>query len=597
LPQRIEDYAMIGDGHTAALVGSNGAIEWLCLPRFDSDACFASLLGTEENGHWTIEPTATVTDVKRRYRRGTLVLETELATTEGCVRIIDFMPHRHGNPTLIRIVEGVSGVVPMQLDLRLRFDYGRSIPWVRRTEAGIHAVAGPGTVSLHTAVPLEGTNLQTIGTFSMAEGERAPFVLTWFRSTESEPPARDPEAELERAEREWLEWSSRTATEGPWGEAVLNALVALKAMIYEPSGGVVAAPTTSLPERLGGSRNWDYRYCWLRDASMTIQALAESGCLAEATAWRDWLLRAVAGDPAQLQIMYGLDGERWLPELELDWLPGYADSRPVRVGNGAAEQFQLDVYGEVMDAMHRARRMGMATDVDAWALQLRLVEFVARHWQEPDEGIWEIRGGRRHFTHSKVMAWVAFDRAAKAVEEHGLPGDAAEFRRLAREVHDEVCALGFDEQLGTFVQHYGSRELDASLLLIPLVGFLPADDRRVIATVDAIADTLTEDGLVLRYRTDGIPTDGLHGGEGTFVLCTFWLVEALVQRGETDRATALFERALGLSNDVGLLSEEYDTRHQRMLGNFPQAFSHIGLLAAARSLSEASRAPRATDLF
>lgn len=596
MSQFIEDYAMIGDGHTAALVGSHGAIEWLCLPRFDSDACFASLLGTEENGHWTIGPAAAVTDVKRRYRRGTLVLETELATTNGRVRIIDFMPHRHGNPTLIRIVEGVTGVVPMQLDLRFRFDYGRSVPWVRPTDAGITAVAGPGTVTLRTPVPLEGTNTQTTGTFSISAGERVPFVLTWRRSTDPEPSAAEPEEELERAEREWVEWSSRTVTEGPWGEAVLKALVALKGMIYEPSGGVVAAPTTSLPELLGGSRNWDYRYCWLRDASLTIQALAESGCLAEAMAWRDWLLRAVAGDPAQLQIMYGLDGERWLPELEVGWLPGYAESQPVRVGNGASKQFQLDVYGEVMDAMHRARCMGMATDADAWALQLRLVDFVASHWHETDEGIWEVRGGRRHFTHSKVMAWVAFDRAASAVEDHGLPGDAARFRRLAREVHQEVCANGFDDHLGTFVQHYGSRELDASLLLIPLVGFLPADDPRVVATVDAIADTLTEDGLVLRYRTNEVPTDGLHGGEGAFVLCTFWLVEALAQRGETTRATALFERALDLCNDLGLLSEEYDTKHRRMLGNFPQAFSHIGLLTAARSLSRAPGASRAAGL-
>jgi len=586
---RIENYAMIGDGHTAALVGTDGAIEWLCLPRFDSGACFASLLGTEENGHWTTAPEPAVTDVSRRYRRGTLVLETEMTTADGRVRLIDFMPHRHGNPTLIRIVEGLSGHVPMQTILRLRFDYGRSVPWVRRTDAGIRAVVGPNTVSVQTPVQLHGRNMHTEARFSVAAGDRVPFVLTWHSSTEPEPASCDADAGLELAEREWLAWSDRTVPEGPWSEAVLGSLVALKAMIYEPSGGVVAAPTTSLPEELGGSRNWDYRYCWLRDASLTIRALAQNGCLAEARAWRDWLLRAVAGDPAQLQIMYGLDGERWLPELELGWLPGYAESRPVRVGNGAAEQFQLDVYGEVMDAMHQARRMGMAPDAEAWALQQRLVEFVAEHWQEPDEGIWEIRGGRRHFTHSKVMAWVAFDRAARGVEEHGLPGDAEVFRRLAAEVHEDVCANGFDDQLGTFVQYYGGSALDASLLLIPLVGFLPAEDPRVVATVNAIAETLTEDGLVVRYRTDGVPADGLHGGEGTFLLCTFWLVEALAQRGDYEPAATLFERALSLRNGVGLLSEEYDAKHQRLVGNFPQAFSHIGLLAAARSLSDEER--------
>ena len=587
MSKRLEDYAMIGDGHTAALIGSDGAVDWLCLPRFDSGACFASLLGTEENGHWTLAPQAPVLEVSRRYRRGTLVLETEMTTTEGRVRLIDFMPHRHGNPTLIRIVEGISGQVPMEMTLRLRFDYGRSVPWVRRTDAGISAVAGPNTVTVDTPVPLRGENQHTEAQFTVVAGERVPFVLTWHSSTEPVPDAYDPEAELSRAETEWLAWSNRTVPDGPWSDAVLGSLVALKAMIYEPSGGVVAAPTTSLPEELGGSRNWDYRYSWLRDASLTIQALAENGCLSEAMAWRDWLLRAVAGDPAQLQIMYGIDGERWLPEHELTWLTGYEASSPVRIGNGAAEQFQLDVYGEVMDAMHQARTMGMAPDDDAWALQLELVEFVADHWREPDEGIWEVRGPRRNFTHSKVMTWVAFDRAARGIEEHGLPGDAKRFRQLADEVHADVCANGFDEHLGTFVQHYGSQELDASLLLMPLVGFLPADDPRVAATIDAIADTLTQDGLVLRYRTDGASTDGLDGAEGTFLLCTFWLVQALAQRGDRERASAVFERALAVSNDVGLLAEEYDVKHQRMLGNYPQAFSHIGLLAAARALTSA----------
>ena len=588
MSQALEDYAMIGDGHTAGLVGSDGAVDWLCLPRFDSGACFASLLGTEENGHWTIAPQAPVLGVSRRYRRGTLILETEMSTSDGAVRVIDFMPHRHGNPTLIRIVEGVSGQVSMEMTLKLRFDYGRSVPWVRRTNAGISAVAGPNTVTVETPVPLRGENQHTAARFTVAAAERVPFVLTWHSSTEPAPDAFDAEEELHRAETEWLLWSNRTVPDGPFGDAVLRSLVVLKAMIYEPSGGVVAAPTTALPEELGGTRNWDYRYSWLRDASLTIQALAQNGCLSEAKAWRDWLLRAVAGDPAQLQIMYGIDGERWLPEHRLEWLEGYEASSPVRIGNGAADQFQLDVYGEVMDAMHQARIMGMAPDADAWALQLKLLEFVTDHWREPDEGIWEVRGPRRHFTHSKVMAWVAFDRAASGVEEHGLPGDAQRFRRLADEVHADVCANGFDGQLGTFVQHYGSHQLDASLLLMSLVGFLPADDPRVVATIDAIADTLTQDGLVLRYRTDGDYTDGLDGDEGTFLLCTFWLVQSLAQRGDHERAVAVFERALAVSNDVGLLAEEYDVKHQRMVGNYPQAFSHIGLLAAARALASAA---------
>ncbi len=497
------------------------------------------------------------------------------------------MPHRHGNPTLIRIVEGIEGRVAMNLTLRLRFDYGRSVPWVRRTDEGISAVAGPNTVTVAGPVPLRGENQHTAARFTVAAGERVPFVLAWHSSTEPAPDAYDADEELHRTETEWLAWSTRNVPDGPWSDAVLGSLVALKAMIYEPSGGVVASPTTSLPEEIGGSRNWDYRFCWLSDASLTILALAQNGCLSEAMAWRDWLLRAVAGDPAQLQIMYGIDGERWLPEHQLSWLDGYEASSPVRIGNGAAEQFQLDVYGEVMDAIHQARLMGMAPDDTAWALQLELVEFVADHWREPDEGIWEVRGPRRHFTHSKVMAWVAFDRAARGVEEHGLPGDATRFRRLADEVHADVCANGFNAHLGTFVQHYGSQELDASLLLMPLVGFLPADDSRVAATIDAIAGTLTQDGLVLRYRTDGDSTDGLAGDEGAFLLCTFWLVEALAQRGDRDRASTVFERALAVSNDVGLLAEEYGVRHQRMVGNYPQAFSHIGLLAAARALASA----------
>ncbi len=584
--RRIEDYAMIGDGHTAALVADDGSIEWLCLPRFDSGACFASMLGTEENGHWTMAPEGTVRRVERRYQPGTLVLETDMFTDTGSVRIIDFMPHRHGNPTLLRIVEGLSGEVSMRTVLRLRLDYGRTVPWVRSTADGLCAVAGPDSIVIHTPVPLHGENMHTLASFDVAAGDRIPFTLTWYHANDEEPSGCDPLVQLSRTETEWRQWSDRTVDLGRWGDTVLRSLVTLKALIYEPSGAIIAAPTTSLPEHLGGSRNWDYRYSWLRDASFTLQAFTSNGCLAEAIAWRAWLLRAIAGDPSQLQIMYGVDGERRLPEQELDWLSGFCGSRPVRIGNGAAEQFQLDVYGEVMDALHQARTMGMAPDDDAWALQRVLVDFVEHHWREPDEGIWEIRGPRQHFTHSKVMAWVAFDRAARGVEEHGLPGDAAKYRRLADEVHRDVCTGGFDDRLGTFVRYYGSCELDASLLLLPLVGFLPPDDPRIVATVDAIERELTTDGLVLRYRTDGPGTDGLPGVEGTFLLCSFWLVQALAMRGERERATELFEHVIALRNDVGLLSEEYDVVEGCMLGNFPQAFSHIGLINAARSLME-----------
>ncbi len=584
--RRIEDYALISDGHTAALVTRTGAIEWLCLPRFDSGACFAAMLGTEEHGHWTIAPEATVREVTRRYRPGTLVLETEMTTDTGCVRIVDLMPHRHGHPTVVRVLEGIDGAVEMGIVLRLRFDYGRSVPWVRGTDDGIRAVAGPDAVVLHTPVPLHGENMHTEGTFRVEAGDRVPFSLTWYHATEDPPAACDALEQIDRSTAEWLEWSRRITDGGRWHDDVVSSLVTLKALIYEPSGAIVAAPTTSLPEELGGSRNWDYRYSWLRDTSLTLQALTSSGCLAEATAWRSWLLRAIAGDPSQLQIMYGLDGERRLPEMEIDWLPGFAGSRPVRIGNDAAGQLQLDVYGEVMDALHQAREVGMEPDADAWALQLALVGYLEEHWREPDEGIWEMRGPRRHFTHSKVMAWVAFDRAARAVEAHGLDGDADHLRAVADEIHDHVCRTGFDEERGTFVQYEGSTELDASLLLLPLVGFLPADDPRVAATIHAIAQDLTEDGLVLRYRTDGV--DGLEGDEGTFLLCSFWLVETLALLGERDRAIELFERLLDLRNDVGLLSEEYDPVAGRMLGNFPQAFSHIGLVHAALRLEARS---------
>jgi GH15 family glucan-1,4-alpha-glucosidase len=589
--RRIEDHALIGDTHTAALVGRDGAITWLCLPRFDAPACFAALVGDDDDGQWTIAPVGAVLSTRRAYREGTLVLETVTQTETGTVRVIDFMPHRHGAPTVVRIVEGVTGEVSMRSALCLRFDYGRSVPWVRSEGATLRAVAGSQSVVVTCPVPMEGDNRRRVADFTVRAGQRVSFVMTWHGWGQEMPAARDAEQLLKDTVGEWRAWSGRLHVQGPWADLVTRSLVTLKALTYEPTGALVAAPTTSLPEQLGGSRNWDYRYTWLRDAAFTLEAFTANGCLTEAVAWRDWLLRAVAGDPGQLQIVYGIEGERWLPELTLDWLKGFEASTPVRIGNGAAEQFQLDVYGEVLSAMHEARCAGMAPDADAWALQRALVDFVEAHWREPDEGIWEVRGGRRHFVHSKVMAWVAFDRAARAVTEHGLPGDAVRYRSLADRVHEDVCRRGYDPDLGTFVQHYGSRRLDASLLLMPAVGFLPADDPRVVRTVDAIAEDLTRDGFVQRYRTEDdelSAPDGLTGPEGSFVLCTFWLIDALAMRGDQARAVSLFERVLATANDVGLLSEEYDAPGRRMLGNFPQAFSHVGLVNSARRLGAAT---------
>lgn len=585
---RIEDHALIGDTHTAALVDRQGTISWMCLPRFDSPACFAALLGDEENGQWTLAPVGDITSSTRSYRDETLVLETELRTETGTVRIIDFMPHREGAPTVVRIVEGVSGEVAMRSTLSLRFDYGRTVPRVQTEDTTVTALVGSQYVVVTSPTPMAGDNHQSIADFTVSSGQRVPFVMTWHLWGEEVPASVDTDQLLEDTVAWWRAWRDRLEVGGPWSEPVIRSLITLKALTYEPTGALVAAPTTSLPEHIGGSRNWDYRYTWLRDAAFTLEALIASGCLTEAAAWRDWLVRAVAGDANQLQIVYGIEGNRWLPETTLDWLKGYEDSVPVRIGNGAADQFQLDVYGEVFSAMHEARAVGMAPNADAWALQRAMADYVERHWQDPDEGIWEMRGGRRHFVHSKIMAWVAFDRAAKGVTEHGLPGDAVQYRALADRVHEEVCREGYDEELGTFVQHYGSRNLDASLLLIPAVGFLPADDPRVVRTVDAIAKDLTSDGFVLRYRmedAEGAALDGLPGTEGTFVLCTFWLIDALAMRGERDRALELFERVLATANDVGLLSEEFDVAEQRMLGNFPQAFSHVGLVNSARRLT------------
>ncbi len=584
----IADHALIGDTHTGALVTSAGTIDWLCLPRFDSGACFAALLGDEQNGHWTVSPTSDVVSISRRYRRGTLILETDFETADGTVRVVDFMPHRHHTPTVVRTVVGLSGSVAISSVLRVRFDYGRTVPWVRRTDSGICALAGPDALTLTTGVPLRGVNMHTVGETVVSEGERCSFVLEWHHSGESPADRVDPDVLESETEDFWRRWSDRLDVEGPWAELVARSLVTLKALTYEPSGAVVAALTTSLPEDPGGERNWDYRYSWLRDASFTLDALTANGCLSEAVAWRDWLLRAVAGDPSQLQIMYGVDGERRLPEHELPWLDGHRASRPVRVGNAAADQFQLDVYGEVLAAMHSARVAGMPPDGDAWDLQLALVDHVEKIWREPDEGIWEVRGGRRHFTHSKVMAWVAFDRAARGISEHDLPGDARRYRALADAVHEEVCRLAYDDDAGTFVQAYGDKGLDASLLLMPSVGFLPADDERVVRTAEAIEKALCQDGLVLRYRTDHGADDGLQGDEGAFVLCTFWMVDSLAMRGEQERAEALFERVVALANDVGLLSEEYDVPSGQMLGNMPQAFSHVGLVNSAARLAEGS---------
>jgi GH15 family glucan-1,4-alpha-glucosidase len=582
MPQRIEDYAYISDNNTGALVSKGGSIDWLCLPRFDSGACFAAILGSPENGRWRISPSEPEARVRRRYREGTLILETEFTTSSGVVRIIDFMPQRHEHPTIVRIVEGVSGAVEMTMDLRVRFDYGWVVPWVQRiSEGGLSFVAGPDGLVLRTEVPLLGADHRTESRFRVTAGERVPFVMAWYDPIAKQPEPTSPERLLKSTEDAWTEWSSTCQASGRYASDVNASLVLLKGLIYQPSGGVVAAPTTSLPEEIAGNRNWDYRYCWLRDASMTMSAFVRAGYLDEARAWRDWLLRAVAGDPSQVQIMYGLDGTRRLPEAELTWLSGYEDSRPVRVGNGAASQFQLDVPGEIMDAMALARKSGIAPDERAWGLQEEIMNFVAHNWERPDEGIWEVRGGQQQFVHSKVMAWVAADRAAKAILKRGLPGDAKRWRSLADRIHRQVCSEGFNEDLNSFVQSYGSTTTDASLLLLPLVGFLPATDPMIAGTISRIEDELEHDGFVERYRVDQAASDGVAGGEGSFLICSFWLIQALAAQGRVDRAREILESMLDLRNDVGLLAEEYDPVNKRMLGNFPQAFSHIGLVNAA----------------
>ena len=607
---RIEDYALIGDTQTVALVGRNGSIDWLCFPRFDSGACFAALLGTPDHGRWIVAPRDAVRNTRRRYRDGSLVLETEFETDTGVVRVTDCMPPRGLDPDVVRVVEGVSGEVAMRSELVIRFDYGSVVPWVRRTADGISAVAGPDAICLHAGVPVRGEGLTSVSDFVVRPGNRVPFVLTWHPSHQPAPERLDGISEIEQTVQWWTEWSRRCTYDGPWRDAVLQSLKLLKALTYAPTGGIVAAPTTSLPEWPGSVRNWDYRYCWLRDATLTLYALLLGGYTEEACAWRDWLLRAVAGNPADLQIMYGVAGERRLPEFEVGWLPGYEASRPVRVGNAAVRQVQLDIYGEVMDTLYQARKAGMRSDEWSWGLEKQLLLALEGAWSQPDEGLWEVRGPRRQFTHSKVLAWVAFDRGIKSIEQFGADGPLDHWRGIRAAIHEDVCRNGFSSARNAFTQSYGSEALDASLLLIPLVGFLPATDPRVAGTVAAIERELLRDGFVLRYATGestvvgapahGAPTagsaavdhvDGLPPGEGAFLACTFWLVDNYILLGRQREAERLFERLLGLANDVGLLAEEYDPVAGRQLGNFPQAFSHLSLINTAYNLTRGQTGP------
>jgi len=585
MASRIEDYALIGDLQTVALVSRSGSVDWMCVPRFDSGACFAALLGTPDNGRWLVAPAGDVKSTRRRYVDDTLVLETEHETAEGAVVVTDFMPLRGVAPDIVRIVEGKRGRVPMRSELVIRFDYGSIVPWVQRTEDGIHAVAGPDSLWLHTPVSHRGENFKTVAEFVAEPGRRIPLTLTWHHSFERPPKVDDPEEVLAETTKFWTDWVGRCHYDGPWRDAVVRSLITLKAMTFQPTGGIVAAATTSLPEQVGGVRNWDYRYCWLRDATFTLMALLHCGYTDEALAWRHWLLRAVAGDPSTVQIMYGLAGERRLTELELDWLPGYENSKPVRIGNAASRQFQLDVYGEVVNAMYYARLAG-APAMDhgtGWAIGRALLKSVEDLWDKPDEGIWEIRGPRQHFVHSKVMAWVAIDRGIKAAEKYGLDAPLDRWRQLRDTIHARVCKEGFDPSPNSFVQAFGSKLLDASLLMIPLVGFLEPDDPRLRGTVAAIEKHLMHDGFVARYDT-AQTEDGLPPGEGAFLPCSFWLTDCLALLGRRDEARELFERLLGLCNDVGLLSEEYDPVAKRLVGNFPKAFTHVGLVNTALNL-------------
>jgi GH15 family glucan-1,4-alpha-glucosidase len=583
----IEDYGLIGDLQTAALVSRHGSMDWLCLPRFDSAACLAALLGDEENGRWVIAPVGDFRATSRRYRGETLILESEMETDDGAVRVIDLMKPREGPPVVLRVVEGLRGRVRMRSDVALRFDYGSIVPWVRHIDGGIHAIAGPDAVSLRSDVEMVGRDLHTVAEFSLPAGEQVSFELCWFPSTDEPPPRLDARAAVEQTERFWTAWAGHSQHEGEWHAHIQRSLVTLKALTYAPTGGIVAAPTTSLPEKLGGVRNWDYRFCWLRDATLTLLSFLRTGYREEARAWRDWFVRAIAGSPEDAQIMYGIAGERRLLEWEAPWLAGYEGSRPVRIGNKAADQLQLDVYGEVADALYHARVHGLDAAPNAWAILRHMLDWLEGAWREEDNGIWEVRGPRRHFTHSKVMAWVAFDRGIRLVERFGREGPVERWRHMRDEIHAEVLARGYDPRLRAFTQTYGSERLDASLLMIPLVGFLPADDERMVGTVAAIERGLTTDGLVERYRADEHITeiDGLPPGEGAFLPCSFWLAEVLAMQGRRDDARRLFERLLGLSNDLGLLAEEYDTAHGRQVGNFPQAFTHLALVDAGYLLA------------
>ncbi|WP_324785746.1 glycoside hydrolase family 15 protein [Streptomyces sp. H51] len=590
---RIEDYALIGDMQTAALVCRDGTVDWLCLPRFDSHSIFAGLLGTEEHGFWRLGPAHASdaeppTAARRGYRGDSLILESEWDTPRGTVRVTDFMPPREGAPQLIRIVEGVTGRVPMRSALRMRFSYGRVVPWVHRHDGRTVAVAGPDSVWYDTECETYGKGLTTYSDFTVAPGDRIAFTISWEPSHKQPPALPEPEQSLQATADFWREWVEHCTYHGPYREAVIRSLITLKALTYAPTGGIVAAPTTSLPEDIGGVRNWDYRYTWLRDAAITLSSLLRTGYREEARAWREWLLRAVAGDPDNLQIMYGIAGERELGEAELDWLPGYENSAPVRVGNGAAHQLQLDVYGEVTEALHLAHMTGLARNDYASLLQLKLIRYLEKHWQEPDEGIWEVRGPRRHFVHSKVMAWVAVDRTIKLIESGDADGPLERWRELRDDIHRDVCEKGYDKERNTFTQSYGSKELDASLLLIPQMGFLPPDDKRVIGTIEAIQRELsTPDGFILRYPTEGESegVDGLPGDEGAFLACSFWMADDLAMIGRVDEARKLFEKLLSLRNDLGLLAEEWDPRRQRQVGNFPQAFSHVPLIDTALRLT------------
>ncbi|MBV8836688.1 MAG: glycoside hydrolase family 15 protein [Alphaproteobacteria bacterium] len=599
---RIEDYALIGDCETAALVSRDGSIDWLCWPRFDSDACLAALLGTKDHGRFRIAPQGDVKRVTRRYRTQTLILETRYETADGEVTLVDFMPIRHNNPECIRIVIGERGSVKMCAEMILRFGYGSAVPWVRKLGDGtLRAVAGPDMILLRTPVYMRGENLTTVGEFTVNEGDRVPFVLSYGPSHLDRPEATSADTALANTEAFWIEWSRKgkvldDKANGPWKDAVTRSLITLKALTYRPTGGIVAAPTTSLPERIGSNRNWDYRFCWLRDATLSLLALMNAGYFGEAQAWRDWLTRTIAGRPQQMQVLYGVGGERRLTEWEIDWLPGYEQSAPVRAGNAAHRQLQLDIYGEIMDTLHQARRGGLSASESGWDVQIALLDHLAEIWREPDQGIWETRTEAMHFTYSKAMAWVAFDRATKSAEMFGLPDDTARWRTLCKEIHADVCHKGWDAKRNTFTRSYGSSDLDASLLLLAPIGFLKPDDPRYRATVEAIERDLLVDGLVLRY--DSLKSkDGLPAGEGAFLACSFWLVDAYLLLGRRDDAEQLFERLVSLCNDVGLLSEEYDPRARRQLGNFPQAFSHIALINSAFNLTRAEKpAEQRSDL-